>query len=315
MNSLGIDVGGANLKIAARDGWEIIYFPMWKKVDQLGEVLRSVAEKYGAQKAGVVMTAELVDVFESKEKGVRKIVSTCSEIFDEVLFLDVFGNLCRDVSDPLKFAASNWVASIKFLLEEEHTNFLFVDMGSTTTDLIPVTDRIQAALTDFERLKRGELIYFGVLRTPVFYVLEEYDSAPLCPEYFSITADVFVVTGDISYAEYTCETPDGGGKDRRSCLKRLARTVCCDLNELGESNAARIAFEAKKSMVERLASGIERKIEEYGLEIVFACGIGEFLIQECCELLGVECIRLSDVYGDYSKLFPAYAMLKLVEKQ
>lgn len=314
MSSLGIDVGGANLKIASEDGWEILYYPMWRRAGELESVLKDIAKKYSASRAGVVMTAELSDVFRSKEEGVKFIANACKKVFDEVFFLDLNGNLSDAVYDPRQFAASNWIASTSFLLKEGYRDFLFVDIGSTTADIIPVTDKIEAAKTDFERLKRGEMIYFGILRTPVFYVLKEFESAPLCPEFFAITADVFITTGDIAEDDYTCETPDGKGRDKISCMRRLARTICCDLEELGVDKVTQLAFEAKKSMKEWLKIAISKKLEEYGVKRVFGCGIGEFLIREVCRDAGIRFSGISDMYGEYSKLFPAFAMLKLVQK-
>ena len=314
MSSLVIDIGGANLKVASEDGWEIIYFPMWKRVEELEDTLRDIAEKYSANRAGVVMTAELSDVFGSKEEGVRFIGEICRRVFEDVSFLDVSGRLSRTLDEPAKFAASNWVASATFLLREGYRNFLFVDIGSTTTDIIPVTDRIEATKADFERLKRREMIYVGILRTPVFYILKEFDSATLCPEFFAITADVFIATGDITEDDYTCETPDGKGRDEISCLKRLARTICCDLEEIGINKAKQLALEAKKAMKDLLKYALRKKTEDYGIGGVFTCGIGEFLIGEICNEIGVEFISLSGLCGEYSKLFPAFAMLKLVQK-
>jgi hypothetical protein len=201
------------------------------------------------------------------------------------------------------------------LLREGQRNFLFVDIGSTTTDVIPVTDRILASKTDFERLKRGEMLYFGVLRTPVFYVLREFENTPLCPEYFAITADVFRILGDVSEDDYTCETPDGKGKSVEESMVRLARTICCDLDELGVDKAVKLANAAKRAMVDEVARAVEEKFERFSLEKVIGCGVGEFLIEEACKKADVEFIGLSDVYGDYSRLFPAYAMLKLVENE
>ncbi len=314
MPSLGIDVGGANLKVASPQEAEIIYFPIWKRASELEAVLCRIAERFGCEKVGVVMTAELADVFESKEEGVKFVAEACRKAFSEVYFLDVDGGLCSEIDDPRRFAASNWVASARFLLEEGYENFLFVDVGSTTADLIPVTDRIEAAKSDFERLQRGELLYFGILRTPVFYVLESFMGAPLCSEFFAVTADVFTLTGDIGEEDYTCDTPDGKGRKPIDCARRLARTICCDLEELGFETAKNLAFAAKAAMVEKLASAMRKKFEECKLDIVLACGIGEFLIEAACKKIGAKCTALSKLYGDYSKLFPAFAMMKLVEK-
>ncbi len=314
MPSLGIDVGGANLKVASKDSAEILYFPMWKRAAELESELRRIAERFGGEKAGVVMTAELADVFESKEEGVKFVAEACRKTFGEVYFLDVDGGLCSEIDDPRRFAASNWVASVRFLLEEGYENFLFVDVGSTTADLIPVTDRIEAAKSDFERLRRDELLYFGILRTPVFYVLKSFMGAPLCSEFFAVTADVFTLTGDIGEEDYTCDTPDGRGRKPIDCARRIARTICCDLDELGIDTARQLAFAAKAAMVEKLAGAIRKKSAEYDLDLVLACGIGEFLIEAACKKIGAECVALSKLYGRHSKLFPAFAMMKLVEE-
>lgn len=307
MSSLGIDIGGANIKVATHNSYEIIYHPIWRYRERLKDVLVKISEKYKPERVGVVITAELSDAFKNKDEGIQFVTSLCKRVFRDVYFLDLNGKLHKEIKNPRDFAASNWVASVRFLLTEGYRNFLFVDIGSTTTDIIPVSDDIEAGKTDFERLKRGELLYFGILRTPVFYILKEFEKAPLCPEYFAITADVFLVTGDISEEDYICDTPDGKGKSYEDCLRRLARTVCCDLEELGLEKAKEIAFEAKESMKDILSKAISKKLKK-GMK-VFACGIGEFLVEEVCE-----CVKLSDLYGDYSKLFPAYAMLRLVEE-
>lgn len=309
MNSLGIDVGGANLKISNGKDNRIIYFPMWKKAYELKNKLKEISKEFGAEKAGIVITAELADVFKSKREGIEYISNVCKEIFRDVYFLDVEGRLNREIDDPIKFCASNWMASVSFLLDEGFRDFLFIDIGSTTTDLIPVKEKAIAGKTDFARLQRKELIYIGVLRTPVFYVLKSFEGVDLCPEYFAITADVFRVTGEIGEEDYNCETPDSAGKSVVDCMRRLARTVCCDLEELGEIKARLLAFKAKKAIIRVLRREIRAKLSEYDLKRIFACGIGEFLISQACE-----CIKLSEIYGEASKLFPAFAMSKLVEK-
>ncbi|MEM2726709.1 MAG: hydantoinase/oxoprolinase family protein [Archaeoglobaceae archaeon] len=309
MNSLGIDIGGANLKVSDGKENRIIYFPMWKKAPELRNELKEVAKEFGAEKAGVVITAELADVFKNKKEGIEFIAKVCRDVFKETYFLDIEGRLTREIDNPLKFCASNWMASVSFLLTEGFRDFLFVDMGSTTTDLIPVKEKAVAGKTDFERLQRKELVYIGVLRTPLFYVLRSFESAELCPEFFAITADVFRITGDITEEDYNCETPDSSGKSVKDCMRRVARTVCCDLDELGEMKVKLMALKAKKAMIRKLQREIDAKLSHYNFERVLACGIGEFLIEQACK-----CTKLSEKYGEASKLFPAFAMLKLVEK-
>ena len=312
MTSVGIDVGGANLKFATPKEGRIVYFPMWKRWRELKDALKKIDEEFKPEKVGVVITAELADVFKSKDEGVLYVSRAIEDVFSNVYYMDLDGNLKSEIDNPRNFAASNWVASATFLLKN-YDHLIFADMGSTTTDLIPVTDKIMAAKTDYERLKRKELLYFGVLRTPVFYILPEFD-VPLVPEYFAITADAFVVTGDIQPSDYTCDTPDGGGKDEKSCMLRLARTVCCDLEEVDYEYIKAIANKVREKMIEKVEKAMLELSELYGLDRVIGCGLGEFILKEATRKAGLRYISLAKEYGEMSRLFPAYAMSKLVEE-
>ncbi len=316
MHSLGIDIGGANLKVSDADGrFRLIYLPIWKEFDRLKNELEVIRDSFEPDIVGVVMTAELSDVFPTKTEGILRIAKIVQEVFDRAFYLDVNGEL-RDYNyvlrNPRMFMASNWVASAKFLLKDGWRDFIFADIGSTTTDLIPVTDGIKAGRTDYERLRRGELLYFGVLRTPIFYILPKFD-VPLASEFFAIAGDAFVVTGDIKSEDYTCETPDGRGKDVKSCMRRLARAICCDLEEVGEDYVRAMAEAFKIAMIRKLVDGIKRVSERFGLGKVLGCGIGEFLIREATELAGLEYVSIAEEYGEVSSVFPSYAMAKLVE--
>ena len=142
-------------------------------------------------------------------------------------------------------------------------------MGSTTTDLIPIKGKPLAAKTDFLRLARGELVYMGRLRTrldallPVAHV-NGYD-VPLSPELFAIIADAYLALGQISEDQYTCDTADGADKGRCSTLRRLARSVCADLEEIGEAGALAIAEQARDRQMKKLVAAIERQAEKHEL--------------------------------------------------
>ncbi len=314
MSSLGLDVGGANLKFFCNGYGGAIYLPMWKKAGELEKKLAVMAEEFNPGRVGAVITAELSDAFRTKVEGVKFVEKSIKKAFfdSDVYFLDVEGRFSKAANPPRRFAASNWVASV-LLLAEEFDSFILADMGSTTTDLIPFKRKILAGRTDYERLKRGELIYTGVLRTPVFHVLPFF-TAPLVPEFFAITADVFRVTGDIGPEHYTCETPDGRGKSVKECMQRIARQLCCDIEEAGIKLIRELAKEVKETIIKRIEKEVVSQSRKYGIERVVGCGIGEFLIEEVTMRANLEYISVNRVYGDYSSYFPAYAMARLVER-
>ncbi|MDF0593283.1 hydantoinase/oxoprolinase family protein [Methanotrichaceae archaeon M04Ac] len=315
---LGLDVGGANTKTASSDGLftKIEYIPLWKEAP-LEPFLRRICAEARPEALAVVMTGELADSFPDKRAGILFIKEAAERSFTcPVSFWGVDGFLWRDLSD---LAAANWSASAALVCAQIGDS-LFVDMGSTTTDLIPIKGGPRAAKTDFERLARGELIYSGLLRTNIAALLGHVDMGgrriPLSSELFAIAADAHLAGGRICEDDYAVEPPDGGRRDRRSALRRLARTVCADLAEIGPDAAAEIGRQAAARQLSLLAEGIRRQSEEYDLSIVAACGIGEGLIEEAARSLGLECVKLSAKYGkSVSCVFPAYAAARLLEME
>lgn len=320
---LGLDIGGANTKAASSDGsyTNSVYLPLWRNAP-LGEVLRQFAD-LSPEAVAVVMTGELADCYKSKLEGVLCIMNEVKQAFRCPVHF--WGTGGFQWTDPLELAAANWSASAS-LLGREIGDCLFVDMGSTTTDLIPIKGVPKgspkgvplAAKTDFKRLSRGELVYMGLLRTSLVALLPQArikgDSVPLSPELFVIAADAYLALGEISEDLYACDTPDGAGKDRTDALRRLARSVCADLEEIGEAGALAIAEQVSGRQFRILVDAISRQEREHQLGLVVAAGIGESLIARAARFLGLECISLSERYGrKISDIFPAYAVARLLE--
>lgn len=318
---IGIDIGGANTKVASADGkiTEIHYIPLWKNT-ALPRLLSDIAERTKPERVGVVMTGELADCFESKIEGIRFICDAADGAFSEggseIFYLN---NRCEFVdSYDASLAAANWAASAGLLAQDY--DCVFVDVGSTTTDIIPIAGGVaRAGGTDFERLGRDELIYSGVLRTNVATLLDRIvlDGA-LCrvsSELFAITGDVYRVLGMIEESDYTCETPDHAGTTVEESIRRIARVVCADTDEISEYAVYEIAEQVREAQVRELGGAINAVLKRHGLDHVIGTGIGEFLIEDAADEIGsVPCSFVSDMYGtDVSKVFPAYAAAKLVE--
>jgi probable H4MPT-linked C1 transfer pathway protein len=317
---LGLDVGGANTKWASSDGslTGIEYLPLWKEAP-LEKLLKRISQETRPLALGVVMTGELADCFSDKKSGILYIKEAAERAFScPIHFWGVHG-FHNNQNDLRDLAAANWSASATHI-SQEMGDCIFVDMGSTTTDLIPIKEGPRAALTDYQRLARGELIYSGLLRTNLAALLPSVriggQDVPLSSELFAVTADAYLALGEISEEDYSIETPDGGGKDRISALRRLARTVCADLEEIGEEDALEIAVQARDRQQETLAFALEKLAGRFGMNEVVAAGIGEVLIERAAQGLGLGCTKLSYRYGmAISDVFPAYAVARLVEME
>ncbi len=314
---LGLDIGGANTKAGSADGSfaKSVYLPLWKEAPLI-EVLREISGEKPAA-LGVVITGELADCYKSKLEGIKSIMGAVRAAF--TCPISFWGFKGFQPGNLMELAAANWSASAS-LIAQDTGDCLFVDMGSTTTDLIPIKGKALAAASDYVRLRNGELVYTGILRTSLGALMpySRIDGAdvPTSPELFAITADAYLALGEISGDQYACDAPDGAGKDHLSAKRRLARLVCADLEELGEAGAMAIAEQVRERQLDLLVRAIYRQSEMRGLEQVAAAGIGERIIAHACDLLGLQCIRLSEKYGKrISDIFPAYAVARLLADQ
>jgi probable H4MPT-linked C1 transfer pathway protein len=278
---IGWDIGGANTKAAfirTKNGsvkelkTAIEYFPVWKDPNKLANVLLTLKERLsGTTKLdcmGLTMTAELSDVYQTKREGVNRILTCAAEAFTGVpiYVLDVDATLKpieSAKSEPLLVAAANWAAT-GWLVSQLIKTCVIIDVGSTSTSIIPVVDGciVAAGKTDLEKLMNGELVYTGSLRTNVAAIAS---SVPLrngttrvSSELFAQSGDVHLVLGNITEEEYTTETADGRGKTRREAMARLARVVCADIEMLTEQEIVQIARYVHNRQIEQVAEGLSQ---------------------------------------------------------
>jgi len=301
---IGIDIGGANIKIVDDGGVHIHYCPLWK-----GGQVKEILSEYRGNQAAVVMTGELADCFSNKWEGITSIVRIVKEIFPNALFYGTDARFHRRAMPQL--AAANWLATADYLLPR-HSGSLLVDIGSTTTDIIPL-NRVDdlKGLTDIERLQRGFLVYNGLLRTNVATfvrtVIVNDHSTPLSSELFAITADIHLVLGQISISAYTCSTPDGMEGSREASLHRVARIVCSDIEEVGGErgviNIARQVGEQQKKLIRRSVAKIKKLS---GVKRVLVCGIGAPIFTDC--LKGID---LHAEFGSAADALPSLAVREM----
>lgn len=257
---IGWDIGGANIKATKivynqkNNKIESVlsiskYFAMWDKNQNPLEVIAEIYQNFNeADYFAITMTAELADRFSTKIEGVNYIIDLFKDNFadkklyfynNQAKFLRV-EELENNIEKSISLAAANWTASASFAAEFKK-DFILFDMGSSTIDLIPVRNNKIAALgfTDVERLKQGELIYHGFLRSNLSNLSKEIpyqgQLVAVINEYFATTADLHLLKNIINSAEYTVEPADSGQKSKEAAAARIARMISLDLNSISES--------------------------------------------------------------------------------
>ena len=221
---VGLDIGGANIKLATHDGIvRSVPFAMWKKPEQLTAELRAFAqgEFSGASMVGVTLTAELADCFNTKADGVRHIIdAVCAAFSDSFvrvwLTTGEFAEPDDAIDLPTLVAAANWHALATWAGRAAPAGpALLIDVGSTTTDVIPIFNGLPVSegLSDLERLMHSELVYTGATRTPVCavgrFIQLQGKSVPLAAELFATAMDIRLVLNELSDDPENCDTGDG----------------------------------------------------------------------------------------------------------
>jgi probable H4MPT-linked C1 transfer pathway protein len=314
VNVLGLDIGGANTKAAFMKTQDatmqelrtaIEYFPIWKKgKDQLPKLLKKMKKRLvdsALDGVGVTITAELSDAYMTKKEGICHVLDSITEVFGDVptFVLDVEANLLpvKDArKKPLKVASANWAAT-GWMISQMIKNCIVVDVGSTTTSIIPVIKgRIAAeGRTDLEKLQNGELVYSGSLRTSVAAIVNSIPvrgrMTQVSSEMFAQSGDVHLILGNIGKEEYTAETCDGRGKTRREAMARLARVVCADIDMLTEQEIVDMAKFVYHKQVEQISGGLKQVYERIKPSLqektVVVTGLGRnFLARKAAENAG-----------------------------
>ncbi|HDY73640.1 MAG TPA: H4MPT-linked C1 transfer pathway protein [Euryarchaeota archaeon] len=314
MKIVALDIGGANTKILVwEDGKsesQLEYFPFWTEKQRFKDFLSSL--DLDADIVAITMTAELCDVFSSKEEGAQFIADCCFEVFERPLFLTSHSDLRRhdEIKDFKTLAATNWLAS-KYYLEKRFDEGILVDVGSTTTDIIPFGPGASGFASDFERLKTGRLLYTGLLRTPANTIVTSVPVngrlVPVASEYFAITADVYNILWGV---DYTCDTPDGAGKTQGDSLRRVSRLLCAEPDEV-KDEVLGICEYIHDVQVEKIAGAIENAVEDFESEEIIAAGVGRRLAIEAAKKIEIDALDL-ETQVDIAWNLPCLGLLELV---
>ena len=327
-------MGGVNTKVARVAAGRVLEararpFEIQRDPARLDALLRALGEEVGAARAdahAVTMTAELSQLFRTKRDGVRFVLDAVEGAFpgERVRVYAVDGRFLAPESarrEALAVAASNWAATAR-VVACEWPDAILVDVGTTTTDVIPIASGEVAARgrTDPERLREGELVYLGALRTPVEAITHEVPLggavAGVSAEGFSLAGDVHLWRGDLDPRDYTVPTPDGRPATREFVRERLARVVCADRDTIDDGGIDAIAEHVAEAQVARIAAALARVRERHPrIAVAVTAGLGDFLAERAARRVGLEVVPLARTLGPRAaRCAPAAAVALLLER-
>ena len=309
---VGWDIGGAHLKACMLQRGEVIDVaqwacPLWQGMAQLDAALAAAHERWPGLRAmqhAVTMTGEMCDLFAHREDGVRRIAQVLQEALAAhadaanratVHFHAGDAGWCAGAD-----VAANWeaIASANWLATARHAALRFgagagagvlVDIGSTTTDLIPFKAGrvLTRSRSDAQRLAVGELVYQGVVRTPLCALAQRIDwcGTPhnVMNEFFATTADVYRLTGELNPAHDLQPSADNAAKDLPATRQRLARMVGLDAREGTIEAWTAFARSWREAQISELGGQLRRVIDAHRLgdaAVIVSAGCGDFLARD-----------------------------------
>ena len=323
----GWDIGGAHVKACVLvDGelWDAVQWPcpLWQGLEHLDAALHGARERWArAWEAGlehaVTMTGEMVDLFPDRAQGVARIAERLAGALGGSLRLFDGEGEWRAAHEAAArwhgIASANWRATAR-VLAQRLGEAVLVDIGSTTTDLVPLrAGRVAArGASDAERLATGELVYQGVVRTPLCAlgarVRWRGATVNVMNEFFATSADVYRLTGELDPAHDQAASADGRGKDPDATRERLARMVGRDAAEATPSEWLALACWWKEAQLAELEAQLQRVCGRAQLPAdapVVGAGCGAFLAEALAVRTGRPFLHYAEVALPATERAPA----------
>jgi len=313
---VGCDIGGAHLKIARAEDGRIVEAltlatPIWLGLDRLTDAARAAAPLFSGSSLNVfTMTGELSDIFPSREAGIATLLEIIAGHFPgrALIYAGRAGFVAPDQAAGLaaEVASANWHASAA-LVARQAGSALFVDMGSTTTDIIATRNGAieNTGYNDAERLATGELVYTGFTRSALIGVAGTAPvrgaMSPLMNEYFASIADAHRILGVLDEDDDRQPSADGQAKTVAGSIARMARMAgrdACDLTPPEWRDIAGWFSERQLRTVHDAAFRVAAKLADDRDAPIVGAGIGRWQIRR---LAG----RMERRFIDFAELITA----------
>jgi probable H4MPT-linked C1 transfer pathway protein len=251
----------------------------------------------------ITMTGEMVDLFPHREAGVVAIAAFLEQaLAGPTIFYAGESGWCGAAELACRWdavASANWLATAQLAARDlaRHDGIdcgVLVDIGSTTTDLIALQGaRPQPrGRSDADRLVTGELVYQGVVRTPLCAlgprVVFQGLTRNVMNEFFATTADVYRLTDELDAEHDQHPAADGAGKDAAATRQRLARMIGLDARDAPDDDWSALAREWRDLQLLELRGQLQRVLEAVALPQhapLLAAGCGDFLVAALADSL------------------------------
>jgi len=298
---VGLDIGGANIKLSDGLSWHRHQpFALWQQPQLLKNQLMELLKRAPPhQLVAITMTGELTDCFANKREGVHFITDAVCEATTEQVSVYLLDGRFVDASiaktEYELAAASNWHALANQLANSIATTQagMLIDIGSTTTDLIPFENGqvLTGCRDDFGRMTHFQLVYTGAIRSNLAGIVSQVShrgqNCPVMNEMFATTLDTNIVLGHIPMGTQQHYSADGLPTKIEDCIRRIARLIGKDDLTFDQTDAVELARQVYQNQIANIVNAARNVLNQHSFTNVhlIVSGQGEFLAADVAEAL------------------------------
>jgi probable H4MPT-linked C1 transfer pathway protein len=271
--------------------FERFYLPLRTRGSELEGTLKTLLRSYADYKIRKFILTITSSFFSSPKETVEYVIDSVTKFIlpTNIVCYTIDGNFINveaALRVPHKIVSAGWRALGLGIWKLINKDALIVDFSTRTTSFIPIKEgQIQSrSLSDYDRIKNNEILYFGLLETNAAFIQPnlEYDGNiyNLPFEAYSQTADIFLITEDLHISDFIIETSDKKAKFKEDSLNRLKNMLRITDDSFDDYELIKIAHLLKTKLLEEINQNIRRKLFENELKSIILTGIGSNILYQ-----------------------------------
>ncbi|MHA1399360.1 MAG: hypothetical protein ACTSQE_03295 [Candidatus Heimdallarchaeaceae archaeon] len=330
LNAIAVlDIGVSTQKMFVADpsnpdeilSYQRIFFPLKEKKDEFETFIKSLLRSYSD--FGIrtfILTTTAAPVFSSDKETVEFITKIVSKYVQNVICYSsdgTFVSIAEANKTPEKIVSASWRALGESIKEYVQTDALIVEFSTRSVSLIPICENkiCSVSKTDFERIKKSELLFYGLLETNVAIIenpfVYENKKYYLPFEKHASTADLFILSNDLQTSQMEHNLSLERLKER--ALSNLAK-VFCIVDQLNNKEIIqKLAFVMRNKLINQIKTAIKLKLQEYSLNTIVLVGLGSEILYQYLskqeDMQSVKIVQEKDLL--LTEFSPAYAIARI----
>ncbi|MHA1668189.1 MAG: hydantoinase/oxoprolinase family protein [Candidatus Heimdallarchaeaceae archaeon] len=290
-----------------------MFLPIRQKREELEGVLKTLLRSYADYHIRKFIITIKHSFFSTAKETMEFVIDSITKFIrkSNILLYSIDGNFVSVDSalrTPEKVITAGWRAIGEAMIHIVKKDVLLVDFSSDSTSFIPIKEGqiLSNSYSNHERIKNNELLFYGVLETNAAFIQPRFEYSGeiynLPSELHALTADIFLITGDIQTPDYLIDTSDKKAKFKEDALIRLRNMLCIIDESFDEYELIKIAHLIKTRLLEEINQNIRRKLFETNLKTILLTGSGSSIL---CQYLKHK--------DEYEEIIEATEIIKTAE--